>query len=111
MAISYTDNVAEQVGTSSAITYQAPTVLSAHVVYAVCFNEGAADATLTINVVKNGDSADVTNRYVNRVVPAGNRIILDELVGRVLNSSDAIYSASSVASTLNLSIGVKEITQ
>ena len=110
MTINYSDNVLEQVPTSSTPVYTAGTVNSAHIVYATVHNEGAAIAQITVNIVQNGNTVGVTNQYIKTNVAPGESKTLGALVGRILTTSDSVQATSSVANTLNLSVGVKEIT-
>jgi hypothetical protein len=112
MTIKRIDVVQEQVTTSEVSIYVAPTASnfeSATIIYGNCTNEGAADAELTLNIVKSGGSAAVTNRYFPpSVVFAGRYDPLTPIIGRILKAGDSIVSISDTASTLNLSIGVQE---
>lgn len=111
MTISYKDQIQEQLPSSSTSVYTAGTLNSAHIVYATVHNEDAVNnVTITVNVVQSGGSAGVTNQYVSRDVASGTSLVLSELLGRVLKSGDAIYATAGAADSLNLSVGIKEIT-
>lgn len=113
MAIFYIDVTQEQVTTSNATIYTAPSTPdfeSAHIIYGNCANEGAVDTELTINIVKSGDSVAVTNRYFpQKFIFAGKTDPLVPIVGRAIKSGDFISSIASLANNLNLSITIKEI--
>jgi hypothetical protein len=111
MTTNYKDEVQEQLPATSTQVYLAGTVNSAHIVYATVHNEDTAtNVTITVNVVQSGGSAGLTNQYVSRPVPAGASLVLNELLGRVLKTGDAIYATAGAANSLNLSVGIKEIT-
>jgi len=110
MATTYKDRILEQVPATSTAIYTAPTVSSAHIMYATVHNESASSETLTINIVQSGSSVAVSNQYLSVDVGAGKSRVLYEIVGRVLMTGDAIYAVSTDASSLNLSMGIKEIT-
>jgi hypothetical protein len=110
MAISFETALLEQVPTSSTSAYSTPSVSSAHVIYAAVHNEGSTASTLTLNVVRSGGSAAVTNQYIKQTIQPNQTIPLTGVVGRCLNTNDTIYALSSVADSLNLAINIKEIT-
>ena len=110
MTIAYTDSNQEQLPAVATTVYTTPTVNSAHIIYATVFNESVLNATLTLNIVKNGGTLDETNRYVSRTIPAGASIVLNEIINRVLKGGDTIQALAGTASSLNLTIGTKEIT-
>jgi hypothetical protein len=74
-------------------------------------NNGAAPATITINVVTNLGTADVSNRIVNaRNIEVGECYTCPELVGQVLVDADYISTTASAATTLTIRASGREIT-
>lgn len=112
MTTIYKDVVQEQVTAAEVTIYTAPTASnfeSAQIIYGNCTNSSAADAELTLNIVQSGGSAAITNRYFPpSVIFAGRNDQLSPIVGRVLKAGDSIVSLGSLASSLNLSIGIRE---
>jgi len=112
MTTVYEDIVQEQVTAAEVTIYTAPTASnfgSSHIIYGNCTNASATDAELTLNIVQSGDSAATTNRYFPpSVIFAGRNDPLSPIVGRVLSAGDSIVSIASLASSLNLSIGIRE---
>ena len=109
MAITYKDEVQEQLPASSSEVYLAGTITSGHIVYAAVHNESTANVSIVLNVVKSGDSADATNQYVSKPVAAGDTLVLNQILNRVIHTGDAIYATAGAADALNLSIGIKEV--
>ena len=113
MTVKYVDAILEQVDITNDTIYTAPTATnfeSAHIIFGNCTNEGTVDTELTVNVVQNGESVGVANRYLPpRVIFAGQYDPLTPLVGRVLKGGDYISVIGSLVDNLNLSIGIKEI--
>jgi hypothetical protein len=112
MTIKSIDVVQEQVTAAEVTLYTAPTASnfeSASIIYGNCSNEGAVDTELTLNIVKSGGSAAVTNRYfLPKVIFAGQYDPLTPIVGATLKAGDFIVSIGSLASNLNLKISIKE---
>ncbi len=74
-------------------------------------NNGAAPATITINVVTNLGTADASNRIVNaRNIEVGECYTCPELVGQVLVDADYISTTASAATTLTIRASGREIT-
>lgn len=74
-------------------------------------NNGAAPATITINVVTNIGTADASNRIVNaRNIEVGECYTCPELVGQVLVDADYISTTASAATTLTIRASGREIT-
>lgn len=68
-------------------------------------------ATITINLVQSGGTLGVTNQYVTTAtIPAKRAVVLSEIIGRYLKPGDFISVKASVASVLNLTIALKEIS-
>lgn len=111
MTVQYSDNVQEQLPTSATEVYSAPSnVGSAHIIYAGVCCEDVLGSSITLNVVKSGDSVAVTNQYVQaKSVVSGGTEILSEVIGRVLRPGDSIHALAADANRLNLAISIKEI--
>jgi len=74
-------------------------------------NNGAAPATITINVVTNLGADDAPNRIVNaRNIEVGECYTCPELVGQVLVDADYISTTASAATTLTIRASGREIT-
>ena len=116
MAVKYLDKHSEQVTTSDVTLYTAPTdenFTSSQIVSAVVHNATTANVTLTVNIVQVGESVAVTNRYYGprQIYPSGsNPPSLSTLVGIVMKAGDFISVTSDTNSSLNLKIGIKEIS-
>tara|TARA_R110000765_G_scaffold48435_1_gene99056 strand:- start:305 stop:643 length:339 start_codon:yes stop_codon:yes gene_type:complete len=74
-------------------------------------NNGAAAATITINVPTNLGTADASNRIVNaRNIEVGECYTCPELVGQVLLDADYISTTASLATTLTIRASGRKIT-
>jgi hypothetical protein len=74
-------------------------------------NNGAAPATITINVVTSLGTAGASNRIVNaRNIEVGECYTCPELVGQVLVDADYISTTASAATTLTIRASGREIT-
>ena len=74
-------------------------------------NTSAANATLGVNLVAPGGSADATNLIVKpRSIAPGQTYTFPELVGHVVESGGFISTISSVASALTIRASGREIT-
>ena len=74
-------------------------------------NNGAAAATITVNVVTNSGTADASNRIVNaRNIEVGECYTCPEIVGQVLLDADYISTTASAATTLTIRASGREIT-
>ena len=113
MTIKYIDVPQEQVTAAEVPIYTAPTATnfeSAHIIYGNCSNVSATDTELTVNIVQNGGSAAVTNRYfLPKVIFAGQADPLTPLIGITLKAGDFIVTIADTASRLNLKISIKEV--
>jgi hypothetical protein len=109
MATSYKDYPLEQVPATSTLLYTVPSVASSHIIYAVVHNEGTSTVTLTLNIVQNGASVSVANQYYKKDIWP-NETLSIPIVGRVLSTGDTVYALASSASSLNLNLGIKELT-
>ena len=111
MTVIYDDAVQEQLPAADTLVYTAPAnCKSAQIVFANCTCEDATGDSISVNIVKSGDTAAVTNLYVkSKAVVAGATSNLTEIVGAVLKPGDFISAAAATADRLNLKIGIKEI--
>lgn len=110
MANSFTDHVLESVGASSSLLYTTPTVESAKIIHMTCHNYSASNITLTINIVQSGGSVASSNEYFSEIIAAGETRSIYELIGSIFSTGDLVYAVASSASSVNLKMGVKEIT-
>ncbi len=114
MAVKYLDKHSEQVTTSDVTLYTAPNTSefqSSQIQSAVVHNVTTANVTLTVNIVQFGGTAGVTNRYLGpKQIYPGRTDALSSLVGTVLQAGDFISVVSDTASSLNLKLGIKEIS-
>ena len=113
MAVDYQDAVIEQLTTTPGATiYTAPsTVKSSQVQSITCVNGSTSTATYTIHVVQSGESAVDGNIYADaRTVAVNGQDTPPGIIGMVLKPSDFITAFASAVSSLQLKIGLKEIT-
>jgi len=74
-------------------------------------NNGAAPATITINVVTNLGTASAANRIVSaRNIEVGECYTCPEMVGQVLVDAGYISTTASAATTLTIRASGREIT-
>jgi hypothetical protein len=74
-------------------------------------NNGAAPATITINVVTNLGTASIANRIVNaRNIEVGECYTCPEMVGQVLINADYISTTASAATSLTIRSSGREIS-
>lgn len=74
-------------------------------------NNGAAAATITINVVTSLGTASPANRIVNaRNIEVGECYTCPEIVGHVLIDGDYVSTTASAATTLTIRASGREIT-
>ena len=113
MSVLYVDAIKEQVTTSDSTAYTAPTASnfeSAHIIYGNCTNVGGSDAELTVNIVQYGETVATTNEYLPpKVIFSGRYDSVTPLIGATLKAGDFISVKSSLASSLNLKLSIKEI--
>lgn len=115
MAVKYLDKHLEQVTTSATTLYTAPNTssfTSSQIQSARVYNATTANVTLTVNLVQFGESVADSNIYLGpkQIYPQrGNP--LSDLVGLVLQAGDFISVKSDTASSLNLKLGIKEISE
>ncbi|MFW0776247.1 MAG: hypothetical protein ACN2B6_00820 [Rickettsiales bacterium] len=111
MTIVFQDAVSEQVPTSSTLLYTAPSnVLSAIISMCNVTCEDALGSSVTINIVKNGDSASLSNRYAIKSIAATTSEVISEVIGLTLKAGDFISVSAADADRLNLKMTIKEIT-
>ena len=76
----------------------------------VASNPTDNQASITINLVELAGSVAVTNQYVsNVIIPANQTVILNQVLGGYLAGGDFISAKASIASTISLKIGIKEV--
>ena len=111
MSISYIDAVSEQLPATDTTIYTCPaTVSSAHIQFANVTNEGAS-TTIVVNIVQSGGSVAVTNQYVaTKTVDTLLTNGLTGIVNAVLKPGDFISAIAGAADSLNLKLGIKEIS-
>lgn len=111
MAALKVDITAEPLTTSLVSYYTAPnlaeTLNTAEITYCVAHNYSASQSSLRINIVKSGGSTGDTNQYYEKLI-SPNETLPIPLVGRYLKTGDQIYASSSIATSINLDIAVKE---
>jgi len=109
MGIEFKAAEIEQLATGTAVLYTCPANTTAQIVSAVANNiDASSNTTFTITVTPSGGSAA---QYVSaRPIPHGKSDPVSELWGIVLDSGDSINAFASVASDINLKIGVVERT-
>lgn len=74
-------------------------------------NNGAAAATITVNLVTDLGTVSAANRIVNaRNIEVGECYTCPELIGHVLNDADYISTVASAANTLTIRASGREIT-
>lgn len=74
-------------------------------------NNGAAPATISINLVANLGTVSTSNRIVNaRNIEVGECYTCPELVGHILTPSDYISTIASAALTLTIRASGREIS-
>ena len=110
MAITYKDAILEPAPSADTTIYTTPTVTSAHIIYGSVHNTTTSNVSITVNIVQSGDSVATTNKYLSETVPAGRSIKLTDIINAVLNTGDIVNVNSSEANSLNVKLGIKEIT-
>ena len=74
-------------------------------------NNGELNATISVNLVPSGDSADTDNRIVAiKAIPVGGSYTFPELTGHVLEPGGFISTIASVANTLTIRCSGREIS-
>lgn len=111
MTVKYIDAVSEQVPDSNSTVYTAPdAVKSAHIIFGNCNCEDATGTTVTVNIVKSGETVAVTNEYITDLsIASGASDPLTEIIGAVLKPGDFVSVVAADADKLNLKLGIKEI--
>ena len=75
-------------------------------------NYGAVPASLSVNLVTTGGSAGDANLITKvKTLQAGEVYTFPELVGQVLNPSGFISTLASAATTINMRVSGREVTQ
>lgn len=84
---------------------------SAQIVSGVCTNYSAGAETITVNIIPNGGSVGSTNIYIDeQSIVAGTGDPLDNIIGAILAPGDAISVNGSTITTMNLRLGIKELS-
>jgi len=111
MSIRYEDAILEQVTTTNQVVYTCPEVAkNAQIIFTNCTNASGADTNLTIYIIKAGDSADVSNIYLDeKQILASKSDALLEISGAILKAGDSIEAVSGSDNELNLKLGIKEL--
>lgn len=111
MTVSFKRAFAEPVGDSDTFIYTCPgNAKSATIISGAATNPTATPSDLTMNVANSGDAVATNNIYISNttLVQNGSYPLL-EIMGLVLLPGDSIYGKGSVAATLNIKVGIKEI--
>jgi hypothetical protein len=108
MTITYENLQQEPLPAASTLVYTIPTLNDAVIVKAEAFNYSTSTATITINIVQSGGSVADTNKYYSAIVPAGQSLVLSDIISHGLNSGDMIYAIAGTATSINLYMRVKE---
>lgn len=106
--VNYLDAGLEQIPAVDTLVYTVPSTASAaEILFANC-NAITTD-TLTVNIVKSGETVAATNQYItSKTITAGTPDLLTEITGCVLQTGDFISADAATASRLNLKISLKE---
>lgn len=73
-------------------------------------NNSAANASLAINIVTNGNSAGVENLIVTKTIAPGDTYTFPEIVGQTLEPGGFISTIASAATSLTIRASGYEIT-
>ena len=74
-------------------------------------NYSTSAATLAVNLVTASGSASTTNLVKTKTLQPGETYTFPEVVGHVLGSGDFISTIAGTATTINLRVSGREITQ
>ena len=75
-------------------------------------NYGVVAASLSVNLVTNGDTAGNQNLITKtRTLQPAETYTFPELVGQILNPNGFISTLASAATTLNMRVSGREVTQ
>jgi vancomycin resistance protein YoaR len=75
-------------------------------------NYGAVSASLSVNLVNTGDTAEDKNLIIKvKTLRPAETYTFPELVGQILNPNGFISTLASAATTLNMRVSGREITQ
>lgn len=89
---------------SQTTQYTAPSLSTVFVDSMVLHNSTGGAVTFAANVVPSGGSADSTNLFLNRSIPAGASYLCPEIAGRTLAEGDFISTLAGAASSLSIRI-------
>lgn len=101
-----------QLPSSSAALYAASTSnVRAQVIAATLTNTTAGALTFSLWLVpSSGSATDANVIYDGASIAAGDALVLDKLIGHVLNSGDGIHGVASSATSLTYHISGTEFT-
>ena len=75
-------------------------------------NYGASAASLSVNLVTNGDTAGNQNLIVKtKTLQPDETYTFPELVGQIINPGGFISTLASAATTINMRVSGREVTQ
>ena len=102
----------ETLATTDATIYTGgATIDNAFITKELASNSTTSPATITINIVQNGDSVASKNEYViEETIPAKQSVVLYKLIGEQLDTGDFISVKASVVSTISLRLSIKELS-
>ena len=101
MAEAYVKADTQLANASANTVYTAPTLDSAIITHCTAYKTHNSNVTLT--------ATTAGLQHVNRILPAGRTIVLSELVGKKLASTDAITFTPDVAAVVNIALTIREI--
>lgn len=113
MTIKLLDWVSEQVPTTGTAGYECPAnAKNAQVIFANCTNANAADASLTVHIIKASEDpaapSEADTYFPSKSILAGTTDPVSSIVGAILMPGDLLVPLASNATRLNFKIGVKE---
>lgn len=93
--------VSQQLAASETTQYTCPASTSVKVAGAVLTNTTAGTITVSVSLVKSGGTAGAANRIMSAFsLPAGDDIILSELIGQYLGPGDFVSAIASAATSV-----------
>lgn len=95
--------------TASLVTQFTAPAIDTVIIGATATNVTGTTRTVTVHVVKSGGSADSTNITIEAAsVTLNKEIILDGLVGHVLQQGDFVSAVAEAATAVNLLLSFRE---
>ena len=111
MGIKFESAETEQMAATDETIYTAPALTTSIIIAATVNNEESTASSATINIVKSGGSAAVTNEYITDLtIPGNDGVVLSKILGHVLKPGDFVSGIAADADRLNFKLGLKEIT-